>query len=242
MRLSEQGATHSHAKRAAPKALVVGGFLLAVAVFVGLLFWPFVLNEIITPTSLAAWVLLRIFVLSVDQKYYWIAIIGITSIFLYYRLLPPSRPTLQSEDVPHTNSTMMTLGYWQSLFNLIDRRAQDDGDMLKKGLARLLLTHYATQQHTPADFHLYDALQAGQLPLPEEIRAFLFAKEPQPEGRSLVVKLRELIQSIRNTPRRWIRRWTGRERAERYRMVEEILCFLETSLEMKNDDGQSNPY
>ena len=223
------------------RALVIGVFSLLVILFVGLLFWPFILNEIITPTSLAAWVLLRIFVLSLDQKYYWMAIIFITSIFLYLRLLPPSRPTIQSEDFQHSNATMRTLDYWHSLFNLIDQRAQDD-EMLKKGLARLLLSLYATKQHTAADFHLYGALQQGEIPLPEQIQAFLFAKEPQQEGDSFIMHIRKLVQSIRNTPRKWIRRWTGQETAERYRMVDEILCFVETSLEMKHDSGKSSTY
>ncbi len=214
------------------RALVIGGFFMAVTLFVGLLFWPFVLNEIIAPTSLASWVLLRVFVLSVDQKYYWGASIFIIAVFVFPRLLPPSRPTLQAENVQHLNATMVTLDYWRSLFHLIDRRAQDEG-MLEKGLARLLLSHYATQQHTVADFRLYDALQQGKLSLPEPIYAFLFPKEPQPVGHPLMIKIRRLAQSIRNAPRQWMRRWTGQETAERYRMVDEILRFVETSLEMK---------
>ncbi len=221
------------------RALVVGGFFLAVALFVGLLFWPFILNEILTPISLATWVLLRVFVLSLDQKYYWMAIIFVTAMFLFLRLLPPSRPTAQSEDARQLNAAMRTLDYWNSLFSLIDRRVQDD-DMLKKGLARLLLSHYATQQHVLADFHLYDALKQRKIPFPEPIHAFLFAEEPQPQGQSWAAKIRNLAQSMRDTPRRWIRRWTGQEAADRYRMVDEILCFMENSLEMKNDDGTSN--
>jgi Ca2+/Na+ antiporter len=223
------------------RALVIGGFFLLVILFVGLLFWPFILNEIITPTSLAVWVLLRIFVLSVDQAYYWVAIIFIIATFLYLRLLPPSHPTIQSEDSQHLNETMRTLDYWRSLFNLIDQRVQDD-EMLKKELARLLLSFYATKQHTLADFRLYDALQQGEIPLPEQIHAFLFPEEPQPVGRSFITNIRRLVQSIRNTPRKWIRRWTGQETAERYRMINETLCFMETSLEMKNDDGKFNPH
>jgi hypothetical protein len=219
------------------RTLVVGAFSLAVILFVGLLFWPFVLAEIITPTSLAAWVLLRIFVLSVDQHAYWMAIIFITSIFLFLRLLPPSRPTLQAEEFQRLNETMRTLDYWRSLFYLVDQRVQND-EMLKKGLARMLLSQYATQQHMLADFRLYEALQRGEVPLPEEMRAFLFAQELQPAERSVLARVRQRAQSIRNTPRRWIRRWTGQESAERYRMVDQILCWMETSLEMKNDDGK----
>jgi hypothetical protein len=223
------------------RTLVIGVFFLFIILFVGLLFWPFILNEIIMPTSLAVWVLLRIFVLSVDQEYYWVAIIFITSIFLYLRLLPPPHPTIQSEDSQHMNETMRTLDYWRSLFNLIDQHVQDD-KMLKKELGHLLLSLYATKQHTLADFRLYNALQRGKIPLPEQMHAFLFSEEPQPAGRSLIINIRKLVQSIRNTPRKWIRRWRGQETAERHRMIDEILCFVETSLEMKNDDGKLNPH
>jgi hypothetical protein len=223
------------------RGLVIGGFCLLVTLFVGLFFWPFILNEIIRPTSVAVWVLLRIFVLSVDQEYYWVAIVSIAAIFLYLRLLPPSRPTIESEEFQHLNETMRTLDYWRSLFNLIEQRVQDD-EMLKKELARLLLSLYATKQHTLADFRLYDALQQGKIPLPEQMHVFLFPEEPQPVGRSFITNIRRLVQSIRNTPRKWIRRWTGQETAESYRMIEEILCFMETSLEMKNDDRKFNPY
>jgi hypothetical protein len=223
------------------RALVIGVFSLLIILFVGLLFWPFILNEIIRPTSLAVWVLVRIFILSLDQKYYWVAIVFIAAIFLFLRLLPPAHSTVESEDSQHLNVTMRTLDYWRSLLNLIDHRVQDD-EMLKKELARLLLSLYATKQHTLADFRLYDALQQGEVPLPEQIYAFLFPKEPQPVGRSFIANIRRLVQSIRNTPRKWIRRWTGQETAERHRLIDETLCFLETSLEMKNDDGKFNPH
>jgi hypothetical protein len=223
------------------RALVIGGFFLLVILFVGLLFWPFILNEIIKPISLAVWVLLRIFVLSVDQEYYWLAIVFIASIFLCFRFLPPPHPTVQSEESQYSNETMRTLDYWHSLFNLIDQRVQDE-EMLKKELARLLLSLYATKQRTLADFRLYDALQQGKIPLPEQVHTFLFPKEPQPVGRSFIANIRRLVQSIRNTPRKWIRRWTGQETTERHRMIDETLCFMETSLEMKNDDGKFTPH
>ena len=64
------------------KRLVIVVFLLLIILFVGLLFWPFVLDDIIAPASLVVWILLRIFVLSIDQKYYWGAAIFITAFFL----------------------------------------------------------------------------------------------------------------------------------------------------------------
>ena len=77
----------------------------------------------------------------------------------------------------------------------------------------------------------------ASFPCPEHIHTFLFPDEPEKSKRSL----EKLIQSIRTAPRKWIRRWTGQETAEHYRMIDEVLSFMETSLEMKNDDGKFTP-
>ena len=92
----------------------------------------------------------------------------------------------------------------------------------------------------PSEF-LEEGLNGAKIPLPEEMHAFLFPEEPQPAGRSFIAGIRKLVRSIRNAPRQWIRHWTGQDTAERYRMVDEILCFMENSLEMKNDDGKFKP-
>jgi hypothetical protein len=47
----------------------------ALVVFLGLLFRLFVLNNIIQPTAFALWLLIRILVLSIHQKYFWHAVI-----------------------------------------------------------------------------------------------------------------------------------------------------------------------
>ena len=213
------------------RRLVIVVFFLLIILFVGMLFWPFVLNEIITPTSLAVWVLLRIFVLSIDQKYYWGAIILITVFFLYRRLLPPPPPMVQAENFQNSNEIMRTIGYWRSLLTLTDENIHA-GKTLKKELARLLLSRHATKRRTWPYFRLYDALQQGEIPIPDQIHAFLFLEKSQEGG---------LLQFIRNISRKWLRRWTGQELADHYRMIDETLCFIETSLEMKNDDGKFNP-
>jgi hypothetical protein len=212
------------------RRLVIIIFLLLMVLFVGLLFWPYILSEIIAPISLAVWVLLRIFVLSIDQQYYWGALIFAASFFLYRYFSTSVQPASQVEDSQNPNATLRAIGYWRFLFAIIgeDVRAQK---ALKRELVGLLLSFYATQQFTLADFRLYDALQRGEIPLPRHIHAFLFSEEPDKAGFSL----KKLAQSIRDTPRKWIRRWTGQETAEHYEMIADVLDFLETSLEMKND-------
>lgn len=218
------------------RRLVIVGFLLLIIVFVGLLFWPFILNDIITPASLVVWLLLRIFVLSIHQKYYWAVIIFMTAFFLYRRLLPPPPPLIQARDFPNPNEIMRTIGYWRSLFVLTGQDTHA-GKTFKEELARLVLSADPTNQHTLPYYLLYNALQRGEIPIPDQIHTFLFLTEPQQGGRSL----KKLIQFIRHTPRQWIRRWTGQEFADHCRMIDETLCFIETSLEMKNDDGKFNP-
>jgi hypothetical protein len=214
---------------------VVVSILFAVIILLaGVLFWPFILNDFIKPMGLVAWLLLRLLVLSVDQKYFWIAVIFVVLVFLL-RLLPTDQTIIQSEDLPNTNVTTRNIEYWHSLFMFIDQNGQDD-KILKKELARLLHSFYATKQRTSADFRLYDALEQGEIPIPEQIHTFLFLEEQQETGGIF----KKMAQSIRNAPRKWKRRWIGQEIADHYRMIDQILCFMETSLEMKNDNEEFN--
>jgi len=206
-------------------------FSLLLTLFVGLLFWPFVLNNILVPTAHVVWVLLRIFVLSVDQAYYWVAIILLTAFFLYSRLLPQPQPTISTENFQNSNETMRTIGYWQSLFTATDQNIQAE-KALKKEMARLLISLYAPKQRDLVYYQLYDALRQGELPLPDQIHAFLFLEEPREAG---------LLQRLRHTPRQWLRDWTGQAAAEHDQMIDDVLGFIETSLEMKNDEGKFNP-
>jgi hypothetical protein len=206
--------------------ILFGLFIFLVGVF----FWPFILDEIIRPISLAAWVLLRIFVLSVDQNYYWGAIIFVVLIFLF-RLLPQEQVVIQSEASLDSNATIKTVEYWHILFTPMGHDAHDE-KTLKRELIQLLLSLYASKQRTSTSFILYDALQKGELPLPEHIHTFLFADEPQKSKWSIS----KFMQSLRSAPRKWMRRWTGQETAEHYQMIDDVLNFMETSMEMKNDD------
>jgi hypothetical protein len=202
----------------------------SIILLVGMLFSPFILKNIIEPTTLATWVLLRIFVLSIDQKYYWGAIIFIVVILLF-RLLPQDQTVNQSDHFLDTNATIKSVEYWRILFTLTVDNAYDE-ETLKRELIHLLLSLYASKQRVSTNFTLFDALKRGELPLPEHIHAFLFPDNSRKSKRSL----NKFIQSIRSAPRKWMRRWTGQETAEHYRMIDETLSFIEKSMEVKNDD------
>jgi hypothetical protein len=211
------------------KRFVLAFLIAALVVFLGMLFWQFVLNNIIQPTALTLWLLIRILVLSIHQKYFWYAVIFV-AVLVLLRLL---RQT-QSERLPkasfETNTTITNISYWRGLF-LYNGQEILEAKALKRHLANLLTGLYALKQGVSNDFRVYDDLQRGTIPLPENIHTFLFAPEPVSGG-----PLQKFFQSIRRTPRRWIRQWTGQAKAEHHKMIDEVLNFIETSLEINGDN------
>jgi hypothetical protein len=198
----------------------------------GIVFWPFVLSQILTPIALTIWLFLRIFVLSIDQNCYWGLIIFAVAVLLFRRLfdVPTTRPP---EGLPAENDTLRTIEYWRSLFTLTNPSAYDER-ALKRELIHLVASLYASKQRSSPSFIFYDALQRGEIPLPVHVHSFLFPGEPQEARRSF----KGFMRSVQERHRKWIRRWTGQETKEYHRMIDEILSFMETSLEMENGDGK----
>lgn len=211
------------------KRFVLAFLIAAIVVFLGLLFWPFVLKNIFQPTAQVLWILLRILVLSVHQKYFWSAVIFV-AILVLLRLLRQTQSQLPPQPSFETNTILTNISYWRGLFLYNGQDILED-KALKRQLAQLLTAQYALKQGVSNDFRMYDALQQGTLPLPKYIHTFLFPPEPVSYG-----PLRKFFQSFRKTPRRWIRQWTGQEKAEHYQRIDAVLNFIETSLEINNDD------
>lgn len=211
------------------KRFVLAFLIAALVVFLGLLYWPFVLNNIIQPTALVLWILLRILVLSIHQKYFWYVVIFV-AVLVLLRLLRQRQSQLPPQASFETNTTITNISYWRGLLLYNGQDILED-KALKRQLAHLLTALYALKQGASNDFRMYDDLQQGTIPLPEKIHTYLFPPEPASGG-----PLKKFFQSIRKTPRRWIRQWTGQEKAEHYQRIDEVLNFIETSLEINNDD------
>ena len=218
-----------------PKRVVIAVLAAASLLFFGLSFWPFIMNDIIQPIALVVWLLLRMFVLSIDQSYFWGAII-FAVVFFMVRLLPRDQAGTQTDEFPDSNESLNNIAYWRTLFSVSSDGLRDD-TTLKRELIHLLSGMYASKQRTANSFEIYTALQSGEIPLPENIHVFLF----QEDAAEAKQPFKKFIQTIRKTPRKWIRRWTGQETADHYRLITEVLCFMETSLEIKNDNGNFNP-
>ncbi len=212
------------------KRAVIAFLITAIILFVGMLFWPFIRNNIIEPIALVIWLLLRLLVLSIHQKYFWYAAITVAIIFLF-RFLRQEQSTVQPDAYLVPNATITNIGYWRVLFTYDGQDVRDE-KILKRELTHLLTSLYASKQSTSNNFGIYDALQQGEIPLPEHIHSFLFPAEPgQSDG-----LIKRFLRSIQKTSRKRIRQWTGQEKAEHYRMIDEVLNFIETSLEINNDN------
>jgi hypothetical protein len=209
------------------RRLVVSIFFALVFLFIGLVFWPFILTEIIRPISIVIWLLLRVSVLAIDQKYYWGALIFVM-VFCLYRLLPAGQVATYPEVSESSNATLKAIGYWRNIFFLTGHENYDSQN-LKRELIRLVISHYATKQRTTVNFEIYEALQRKEIPLPEHIYTYLFAVEPQDKSRSLKTRLKNMAK----VPQKWLQRASGQEAAEHKRMINEVLVFLETALEIR---------
>lgn len=211
------------------KRFILALLIAALVVFLGLLFWPFVLNNIIQPTALVLWLLIRILVLGTHQKYFWYAAI-FAAVLVLLRILRQTESQLPSRAYLETNTTISNIGYWRGLFLYSGQDILED-KALKRQLAQLLTALYALKQGVPNDFRMYDDLQQGKIPLPANIHDFLFPPAPVSAG-----PLQKYFQYVKKTTRRWIRKWTGQEKTEHHKMIDEVLNFIETSLEINNDD------
>ena len=211
------------------RRVVLSFLVAAIVLFLGMLFWPFIVTNIVKPTALVLWLLLRILVLSIHQKYVWYGVVFAAFIVLV-RLLPRKQSDIQLDTHQETNTTMINIGYWRGLFIYNGQNVRDEKP-LKRELTHLLTSLYASKQSTSNHWGIHEALQQGKLPLPGNIHTLLFSQEPVSGG-----PLKTFFRSIRETPRRWIRQWTGQEETEHYQMIDEVLNFMETSLELNNDD------
>jgi hypothetical protein len=218
--------------------LAIGFVGLAALALLGVLFWPFIAAEIISPVALLAWLLLRIFVLSVSQQTYWYGAVFVL-LFSLFRLWPQSlikQPSFERR--LGGNFAVRTFERWHSMFSLSD----DDLHSirirnLRWELVRLLLSLYATKQHSDADLKLHEALQRREIELPDTFHAFLFPGEPLAKPRSFLRR----VQGFWLLPLKWTRHRAlqQQKRTECYRRIDEVLRFLEKSLEMNDgdDDG-----
>jgi uncharacterized membrane protein YccC len=147
------------------KRLAILLLVAAIALFLGMVFWPFIFDNIIRPTAVVVWILLRVLVLSIHQKYFWYAVV-VAGFIVLFRILPKGHSETQPDSYRETNTTILNISYWRVLFTYSGQDIQEDRS-IKRELTPLLTSLYASKQRTSNDFRIHEALEQGTIPLPQ---------------------------------------------------------------------------
>jgi len=170
---------------------------------------------------------------SVDQQVYWV---GLIFLVVFYGLIRLYRwaygvDTFKQTQSLDLNATLEQISYWQTSIRLTDYKI-DRSNILEHSLAKMLAAVYASKQLHVTQYEIYSALEQRQMPLPEPVYTFLFPAQSSGAKRSI----KQILRSLRDIPRKRIRRWTGRERAEYYQLLDQVLTFMESVMENEHDD------
>jgi len=184
-------------------------FIVLFIAFLGvivLLAGPWLSRNFLEPLALGLWLLLRIFVLSIDQGILWSLMI-LVIVGCFFLRPRRDRKRLYEEQAPMQNAALRDLERWRYLFAEKPRSAKEFGS-LRRELAWTLCSVYASRKRIHSDYEVRDAFVGGRISLDEDIYAFLFAEAPA----------------------------KGLKRPEYDRKVEACLSYFESQLEIGDDD------
>ncbi|MGC3996048.1 MAG: hypothetical protein QM767_00280 [Anaeromyxobacter sp.] len=195
--------------------------------------WPWLARGVVAPLSEAAWILLRLTVLAVDQRLWWLLVACAGPALLPWALRArlASAPTPVSPSPsppPHADPVER----WRSALALALAGRPEPRFYRWDPLVELLVLQAALEQRAEPDHRLHEALRSGALPLPPEVHALAFPPPPAPPGEP-AARLRRAAAALRGR----VRALTGAERAARRRAVEGLLAHLEDRLQVGTDHG-----
>ena len=204
--------------------------LLALAFLLVFLFRAFLLENFVRPVALVFWLLWQV-LQSFDQRVVWSMLIFVALIYVVIRLNVQGLANTRPAPEPDFQLTLANIAYWRS-FILMAASEKLQINTLKQSLVKMLVAMYTSSQPDTPLWEVADALRLRQIPLPDNIYAFLFPPEPLP-GRP---SFRQLLQALWRLPAVWANRLSGRSTADYYRSLDEVLAFMESSLEIKHAD------
>jgi hypothetical protein len=181
----------------------------------------FILQNILQPMSLFAWLFIRLFVLSTDQMIIWgLTIFAVIVVCICRLVLMPQ--TQVEDESPDTNVYQDNIESWR--FHLsTGLEYQVNVNDLKKRMIDILISIYASRKRIEADYLVTDAFKRREIPLPDKIYTFLFTDKMKNQWWNL----RRIFQKL-----------SGREAADYYRNFSECIDFLEKFMET-NDEQES---
>ncbi len=207
-------------------------YFLSIGIIIALLvyFRSFIFDTIIEPLALVCWAVIRL-VLFVDQAVWWGALIFIT-VFLSIRFIS-SKPGLYRQSARYENPGS---GHGEDRVDAwkgkIRAAARKDSDMeaLKHDLLALITATLSLKEKKEAS-QVKEALLKGEIRLPDRVYAFLFSGNQATRNASLIS-----LAGLRLERRRWAARVLGGDRNEAYRAIDEMIGWMESTLEMNHEE------
>lgn len=199
--------------------------LLLVGLFIG--FRSFLMSYIIEPIALLFWAVWRI-ISSVDQNLYWIVLIVICAI-LVIRMIPSEKEGSPSPSYLYTYKPPNRVEYWQTIIDE-SNLGKHKSEYLRNRIKELTMT-VISQVEQPATTELDEIVAAGIPSLPLEARQYLFPSNGE-DGISSI-KDDQLNRTI-GIPR-WLRRWRSKYLHQNNAMLDEVLTWMETELEINHE-------
>jgi hypothetical protein len=194
-------------------------FILGIILFLGLVFSAWVVPNVVQPVAETIWLFLRVFILSVDQVYYWNLLSIAVVIWVIYRLDSRKSPVLPEEGTVR-NEAISNLKNWREA--LVFSKQDDNGqNIIRDKLLRLLISHFAAIQQNPNQLEIRQDIEQRRLYLPDSVYNFVFLSESQ---RPIKLSLRALYHAVH----RWYCRLSGQEEAVFDRMIDELIDFMKT--------------
>jgi len=205
--------------------LLLGFFLLLV-----FLFRLFLLENFVKPVALVFWLVWRV-LLSFNQRLIWSLLLIAVVIYVVLRLARQGMSDTKLPLAPDSQLTLANIEYWRS-FIMFTANNKFHVNILRQSLVKMLVAMYTSRQPDTPLWEVAEALQQRQIPLPDHIYTFLFPPAPL-TGRS---SFWQVLQTLRRLPAHWVYQWSGRAEAGYYRSLDEVLTFMESSLEIIHDD------
>ena len=194
-------------------------FILGAILFLGLIFSGWVLPNIVQPVAQTIWLFLRIFILSVDQVYYWNVLLIAVVIWVLYRFIRLQSP-VAPEDTYIRNEAISNLKNWQAAL-ASTKQGGSDRSITRNKLLQLVISHYAAGQPGRNWIDIQQDLEGRRLALPDSVYNFFFPSTAVNPKNSSFLALSLAVQ-------RWYSRISGQEEAAFDRMLDELVDFIKT--------------
>jgi hypothetical protein len=210
-----------------------------VLILLGLVFPQALLNRIILPAATVLWLLLRMFVLSIHQELIWWSMIILAALAVVVALLRGPRGSASLSRLILSRAPYDPVERWKDSL-LMNLGSEPYKDTFRRDLTWMLTELHASARPGNASYQVREAFQQGSIPLPPPIYEFLFSSTKPPQAlppllSHPVERLRIKMRSRRKALQRWARRRRGLATADYFNSIDEVLSFMETSLEMNHE-------